>query len=72
MKFLDYCPIAWQALGFKKYDKDSMIPRPKLGWPIRKVTFGKWKIFISVWTIILYVLNKQGFRVLSLRKNILA
>ena len=25
-------------------DNDSMIPRPKLGWPIRKVTFGKWKI----------------------------
>jgi len=21
-------------------DNDSMIPRPKLGWPIRKVTFG--------------------------------
>ena len=33
-------------------DNDSMIPRPKLGWPIRKVTFGKWKIFISVRTII--------------------
>ena len=29
-------------------DNDSMIPRPKLGWPIRKVTFGKWKISFQV------------------------
>lgn len=29
-------------------DDDSMIPRPKLAWPNRKVTFGKWQIFISL------------------------
>ena len=26
---------------------DSMIPRPKLGWPNRKVTFGKWRKIFS-------------------------
>ena len=25
---------------------DFVLPRPKLGWPNRKVTFGKWKNFL--------------------------
>ena len=45
-------------------DNDSMIPRPKLGWPIRKVTFGKWKIFISVWTIT-YKIKTLEFQVMK-------
>ena len=43
-------------------DNDSMIPRPKLGWPIRKVTFGKWKISFQVellFAMITFVLEFQ-------------
>ena len=47
-KVMEPFPILRPECQILKADDDSMIPRPKLGWRNRKVTFGKF------WVKLLY------------------